>query len=114
MDDLKRTAGTDGLYPYDKLTMARRDAELKLLCAQNPELCPTMASWWWDFCHNTPKDELREKINSGYFEQTSDSEYACPFPTPGVVDGVFAPAKNSEPTVNDGALEGGLEPKSLH
>ena len=104
MEEPPRNPGTDGLYQYDKLTMARRDAELKLLCSQHPDLCPTLASWWWDFCHNTPKEELHQKINSGYFEQPSDSEYASSYPPPGVIDGVYDPAaKISATTCKDGA-----------
>ena len=41
MEEPPRNPGTDGLYQYDKLTMARRDAELKLLCSMHPDLCHT-------------------------------------------------------------------------
>jgi len=55
-------------YEYSPVQQAEKEAKLRQLALEWPEVNPVWREWIYDFCAQTPEAELDHMVESGEFD----------------------------------------------
>ena len=67
-EDLPRFEASNP-YNYDKLTLSKREADIRQYMRERPNISRGHIEMIWDFINNTPEEEVNKIINEGLWEK---------------------------------------------